>query len=340
MFLRNCWYIAAEAGEVSRQPLGRMLLGEPVVLYRKADGVAVALEDRCCHRRAPLHKGKVIGDTLQCGYHGFVFDEAGSCIKMPGHDRLPLKNVGVRAYPLCERHRFLWIWMGESEKADPALIPDFHTNDDPHWTATGMRLPVAANYLLLVENLIDLSHVAFVHPTTIGTDDTAATLEFDRGMDMVRVIRTAIDVDTPPHNRTQGLGPRSDQSKIITFLPPCHITIDITTTERAAEGVAPRSVHIFLINSITPETEGSSHYFWTSTRDFAVGDAATTEFMHRITLTAFNEDKDILEAQQRCIALDPEAPTINVHSDWGAVQAKRMMSQLIEAEADHATAAQ
>src|SRR3974377_2452185 len=111
-FLKNCWYVAAQADEVGVAPLGRTLLGEPVVLYRKEDGTAVALEDRCCHRRAPLSKGVLIGDALQCGYHGFPFDAAGACIRIPGQDRVPL-GIGVRGYPLVERHAFLWIWMGE-----------------------------------------------------------------------------------------------------------------------------------------------------------------------------------------------------------------------------------
>src|SRR5215469_15818473 len=131
-FLRNCWYVAAQADEVGRAPFGRLLLGEPVVLYRKEDGTAVALEDRCCHRRAPLHKGKLIGDALQCGYHGFTFSADGACIAIPGQPRVP-PGVGVRAHPLVERHRYLWLWPGDPAKADPALIPDFRENDDPAW---------------------------------------------------------------------------------------------------------------------------------------------------------------------------------------------------------------
>src|SRR6201987_1104377 len=131
-FLRNGWDVAASSDEIGRSPLPRLLLGQPVVLYRKEDGTAVALEDRCCHRRAPLSKGKVIGDRLQCGYHGFTFDAAGACVAIPGQDRVP-PNIGVRAYPLVERHGFCWIWMGEAGAADPARIVDFSRNTDPDW---------------------------------------------------------------------------------------------------------------------------------------------------------------------------------------------------------------
>jgi phenylpropionate dioxygenase-like ring-hydroxylating dioxygenase large terminal subunit len=326
MFLRNCWYVAAEAGEVGRRPLGRMILGEPVALYRKEDGTAVALEDRCAHRRAPLHKGRLVGDALQCGYHGFVFAADGACIKVPGHERLPFRDVGVRSYRLQERHGYLWIWMGESAAADPALIPDFHQTVDPGWAATGALLPIAAHYLLLVENLLDLSHVAFVHSGTIGSDDSSAALEFDRGERFVRVVRAAKHIPSPPHMRRMGLGDHTDMTKVITFTPASSIVIDITWQ-------GDTTMHVVIINSITPETAGSSHYFWANARDFDIGNAEMTDYFKREVIKAFNEDKDILEAQQRCIALDPEAPTVNVHADWGGVQARRLMDRLMADEA-------
>ncbi len=338
MFLRNCWYVAAEAGEIGRAPLGRIILGEPVVLYRQEDGTAVALEDRCCHRRAPLHKGRLVGDALQCGYHGFTFDAAGACIKVPGYDRPPVGVGGVRSYPLVERHRFAWIWTGEREKADPGLIPDFHHNDDPAWAAPGAYLPVGANYLLLVENLIDLSHVAFVHSGTIGSDDTRASLDHDRGDGHVRVVRAAKDIPSPPHMQRLGVGGRADMTKAIEFRPPSHITIHITWTERAA--ARPRTLHVMVLNAITPETERTSHYFWVAARDFDVADADVTEFYRREVIKAFNEDKDMLEAQQASIDLAPDAATVNVHGDWGGVQARRMVERLIADETPRAAAAQ
>jgi phenylpropionate dioxygenase-like ring-hydroxylating dioxygenase large terminal subunit len=331
MFLRDAWYVAAEARELGTAPLGRMILGEPVVLYRKQDGTPAALEDRCCHRRAPLHKGEVVGDALQCGYHGFQFAADGSCIKTPGQ-AIPPRGARVRSYPVVQRHGYAWLWMGDASRADPALIPDFRTNDDAAWAATGMRMPVKASYLLLVDNLLDLSHVAFVHKGTIGgSDDTSATLKLDRAEGFVRLTRTALDVETPPHNRKQGFAPRSDQIKVMTFVPPCNIILDITTTERSDREPRKR-MHILLLNSITPETETSSHYFWSSTRDFEVANPQITEFFQRETSRAFAEDIVILEAQQACIDLDPSAPTVDVTGDAGSIHARRLVDRLLAAE--------
>ena len=128
MFLRNIWYCAAESKELGSEPLGRVFLNEPVALYRKADGAPVAFEDRCCHRRAPLSKGKVEGDALRCGYHGFLYDATGACIWTPGQTNVP-PNASVRTYPLCERHGYIWIWMGAPARADvpPAAATPFPT---------------------------------------------------------------------------------------------------------------------------------------------------------------------------------------------------------------------
>ena len=338
MFLKNCWYVAAEAREVSRAPLGRVLLDEPVVLYRREDGMPVALEDRCCHRRTPLHKGKVIGDRLQCGYHGFTFDASGACVAIPGQDRVP-PSVGVRGYPVIERHRYIWIWMGEKDKADPATIPDFYYNDDPNWAAVGANLHVEANYLLLVENLIDLSHVAFVHSSTIGsTEDTNAKLKLERGDDFVRVTRAAPGISCPPSMKTLGFAPVVDQTKIITFAPASNIWIDIPTRDAVpVEGRnEPMQRRVMILNAITPETDTSCHYFWVNARDFDQENKARSEFFLKTVTTAFNEDKDMLEAQQRVISLDPQAPTVNVNADWGGVQATRMMAERIAAESAQA----
>src|SRR5579883_3451241 len=132
MFLRNYWYVAAFPEEIGRTLTARRILGEDVVLFRAEDGRPVALEDRCAHRRLPLSAGRLIGDTMQCGYHGLVYDCAGACIKIPGEARVP-RTARVRRYPVVERHRYLWIWPGDAEAANETLIPDYSRVADPSW---------------------------------------------------------------------------------------------------------------------------------------------------------------------------------------------------------------
>ena len=330
MFLKNCWYVAASSGEVSRKPLGRILLNEPVVLYRREDGVAVALEDRCCHRRAPLSRGEVVGDALQCGYHGFTFDQNGNCIKVPGMP-VPPRNARVKSYPVVERHQWLWIWMGEAAPED-SLIPDFHQNDHHQWVAARGYIPLAANYLLYVDNLLDLSHVGFVHRDVIGSDDADAELVFERRDLQVVGVRQSPEMAPPPLYKKLGLGETVRQKKIMTFTPAAHIAIDITTSEVLAGGGAGREAHIFVLNSITPERDNTCHYFWASARDFDIGDQQMTELVHRETVRAFLQDKEMVEAQQQVIDLNPEAAIVSVRADSGGLLARRVVADWMQRE--------
>jgi phenylpropionate dioxygenase-like ring-hydroxylating dioxygenase large terminal subunit len=334
MFVRNCWYIAAEPREVGERPLGRLILNEPVVLYRQANGSAVALEDRCCHRRAPLSKGSVEGDCLRCGYHGFLYEADGRCVWVPGTARIP-PTARVRAYPLVEKHGWLWIWMGDAASADESLIPDLHYNHSPKWASAQAYLPVKADYFLLVENLLDLSHVAFTHLASIGSaEDTNPELVWERGHDFVRGTRVAHDLSPSKGMVQRGITYSMDVKKVMSFTPPCHVVIDITRTEaRPAPGQAPRiAAHHMIINSMTPETATTCHYFWANARDHDLDNAELTALALRQTAGAFEEDKVIIEAQQRIISLDPAAPTVSVSGDAGGVHARRIVERLLRAE--------
>ena len=174
-----------------------------------------------------------------------------------------------------------------------------------------------------------------------STDDSSAKLDFARGQDFVKVIREPIEVDTVPHNVKQGMGPRSVLEKTITFMPPCNIIIDIRTTEVSAQKNDPMSLGITVLNACTPANESSTHYFWASARDYQQNDKQADAFMHKLTVAAFDEDKNMLEAQQRMIALNPDAAYVSVNADQGSVQMRRLMAERFSDEnAGPAAAAQ
>jgi phenylpropionate dioxygenase-like ring-hydroxylating dioxygenase large terminal subunit len=158
MFLRNSWYVAAWAKDLERTLLSRTILGEPLVFYRKENGDPVALEDRCAHRHAPLHLGRLVGDDLQCGYHGLTFGCDGVCKSIPSQEMIPAK-ARVKSYPVVQRNDWIWVWMGEPVLADKDAIPDFSRVADPAFAATGTTNVVKANFELINDNLMDLSHV-------------------------------------------------------------------------------------------------------------------------------------------------------------------------------------
>src|SRR5579862_1513006 len=233
--LKNQWYAAAFSHELKEAPLGRVFLNQPVVLYRKTDGTPVALEDRCCHRRAPLSAGKIEGDNLRCGYHGFLYDAAGAAIWAPGQDRLP-PGARVRSYPVVESHGWIWIWPGDPARADASAAPSYDKYDDPHWATYDELIPMKSNYFLVVDNLLDLSHLPFLHAATIGSpEDTNPKLSWERGADWVKGVRVARGLSPSPRNLLEGLDFRFDRTQIMLFEPPSQVTIDILSNEYGKE---------------------------------------------------------------------------------------------------------
>ncbi len=151
IYLQNCWYVAAWDHELlDGKKLARTILDKPVVLYRGESGRYIALDDRCCHRAAPLSMGRVEGDCIRCMYHGLLFDENGICIEIPGQDRIA-KTMKVPSYPVEERGHLIWIWMGDPALADPDLIVDFEPLGDPAWRGLPAYLHYNASTLLIVD---------------------------------------------------------------------------------------------------------------------------------------------------------------------------------------------
>ena len=329
--LRNQWYCAALSNEIGNSPLGRILLNEPVVMYRKGDGTAVALEDRCCHRRAPLSRGQVEGDNLRCGYHGLLYEPGGKVIWAPGQEKLP-PGAQVKSYAFVEKHGWAWIWMGDPALADSETVPAFHWYDAKGWASYGECLDVKANYMLLVDNLLDLSHLAFLHIKTIGAaDDTSPELTWERGPTFVRGVRIARNLSPSARQIAQGDTIRTDTTKVMTFRAPANVVIEIDTVEAGKTADDPTNRvnrKIVVLDSMTPETETSCHYFWGSCRNYAIDDEALSELVRRSTRTAFDEDKQMLEAEQRIIDLKPGAPQIDLVGDAGGLQARRIVDRL------------
>jgi phenylpropionate dioxygenase-like ring-hydroxylating dioxygenase large terminal subunit len=337
MFIRNAWYVGAWDHEVGRDMLRRILLDEPVVFFRREDGTPVALEDRCCHRQAPLSMGKLRGDIVECPYHGLQFNETGACVRIPSQDRIPAA-ARVTAYPVVERNHWIWIWMGDPALANPDLIEDFHWIGDPEWGYGGDRFHLEGNYLLLVDNLLDTTHLAFVHPTTLGTDDFASSeVETKRDERRVRVDRWLMDrLPAPFHKRMGGFpdGAHVDRWQLTTFAPPCFVRLDVGSAlagTGARQGDRSQGVNMMSLNALTPETEGTTHYFWAQVYNFKVDQRWMADLVRSQVTKAFREDLAIVREQQRNIDLGPH-PTIDLQQDAGGIAARRIVERLIAEE--------
>ena len=339
MFIKNAWYIAAWAREIEDRPFARTLCGEPVVLFRDRAGRASALEDRCCHRGTPLRFGEVVDHGLQCGYHGLVFDGSGACVEVPGQDRIP-PRARVRSYPLVQKNGFLWIWMGDADRADPAEIVDYPFHDDPaRWPHKAEVYHVKANYMLMVDNLMDLTHLGYVHRKTIGGNPKVhveARMSVTRKADGLHFIRWMLDSQPPPtYVKAAGFTGRVDRWQEFEWVAPSSIlqwsgALDVgkgAQTDRDQGGFQLRIFH-----GLTPETEDSCFYFWSAANGYRQDDPQATEQLFREIDTAFQEDKAIVEGQQQRLAQTGHEGLVDIASDSARVHMRRTVERLLAEE--------
>jgi phenylpropionate dioxygenase-like ring-hydroxylating dioxygenase large terminal subunit len=342
-YLRNAWYVAAWSDDLAEgQLLGRMILKEPVVLFRKADGSVAALDDRCPHRFAPLHMGKVLaGDRVQCPYHGLEFDPSGACVLNPhGNKHIP-PRARVRSYPVTEKHKAIWIWMGD-KPADLSKVPDFGVLDNvPEMHATKRdRLTIRANYELIIDNLLDLSHTSYLHDGILGNSETVESeITVDMEGDDVVVGRHASNAKTP--GLFAILMP-SDPGKVDKFtrmrwMPPSNLRL---VTGVCMPGAVPESgTGYHAIHMLTPESDKTTHYFFTAVRFnvLTADDKLNAQIQEKISTTrrfAFEEqDAPVIEAQQDLIdASSTLVDPVTLAIDVGPVRYKQVLQKLIRAE--------
>lgn len=333
-YLRNCWYVAGWADEIDTGPVARTFLEEPVALYRDDDGTAHAIGGRCPHRFAPLGHGKVVEGQIQCPYHGLRFDGTGACVFNP-HEKGVVPRVSVAVYPLVERHRLLWIWMGDPALADAGLIPDFAWLSDPKWEAVRGATMAKGHYELYTDNILDISHSNFVHEALAANAWTIGKRRFREEGDAVWSEYTQ-----PDDYLSEGInamlgtaGRKQDFWCGVRWNAPATLLLDY----RAGDPGTPREAMTRLpsLHAFTPETPGTTHYVWAVARDFALGDAEVSAGMKGALEYAFqHEDMPVIRDAHRMMAgrdfwsLNPVVLT----GDSGGVRARRVLERLIRAE--------
>ncbi|MGB1238927.1 MAG: Rieske 2Fe-2S domain-containing protein [Pseudomonadales bacterium] len=336
-YLRNAWYVAACSEEVDNQILATKILSERIAIYRKQDGELVALEDACPHRKLPLSMGRRVGDELQCGYHGLQFNCSGACTKAPGSKKIPTK-ARVHSYPIVERYGLIWLWMGDPERADEALIIDIPEWENPQWGINrGDSMALECNYLYITDNLLDPSHVAWVHQTSFGNsaceEEPLKTEMTDSG---VIVSRWMKDVEVAPfYAKFVKFTGNCDRKQHYEVRYPSVAVIKALFTPAGTGGEgAPVHPDVFLMDSynfMTPVDEGSTRYFWFQLRNFAAEDEAVSKAFAEGVRFAFNEDKEILVEVHRGMA-EMQTPNIDLASDVGPLRFRHGLQQRIDAE--------
>ena len=340
-FIRNAWYMAAWADQIGDKPFARTVCGEPIVFYRdRASRSIAALQDRCCHRGAPLSLGEVTDQGLCCGYHGLVFDNCGTCIHAPGQEKISSK-LRVPRYVVEERDEIIWVWIGDAELADRTKILSYpYHGDTAKWPHRTHMYHVKADYRLLIENLMDLTHLAFVHKTTIGGNAKAhveAKMNVERKETGLHFLRWLPNSEPPAtYIKAVGFKGRVDRWMDFEFIAPGNVVqwtgaLDVgrgAEQNREQEG----GFSLRILHSLTPETETSCFYFWSAANGYRQHDPSATDQLYDQIHTAFQEDKIVIEGQQATLnATGGEAGLVDIASDAARVHMRRVLARMAEA---------
>lgn len=336
-FLRNAWYVAALSPQVGRTLLACRLLGEAVVLYRTEDGRPVALEDACPHRKLPLSMGRIKGDAVECGYHGLTFDCNGACIDAATQERIP-PLARVRSYPVRDRYGLLWIWMGEPSRAAQHPIFEIENYDNPAWNITkGDSMLIPCHYLWMVDNLLDPSHVAWVHRGSFagaGTDNTP--MQITANAQGVINSRWMLDQPPPPFYaplvKFKGNADRLQHYEV--RYPALAVNMGIYTPAGKGGATMVQDADTYRMISyhlLTPIDDDSTQYYWLQHRNTDPHDAAITRKVADGAKAAFEEDRAILQAVHRGMK-NKTTPTTGLLLDAAASRFRKGLAELIAAE--------
>lgn len=345
---RDQWYVAAYSSEVgSENLLSRTICGEPIAFWRTRSGQVTAVPDRCVHRRFPLSEppSRLVNDQIVCGYHGFTYGADGKCVAVPGQTRIP-RTARLLPYAVAEQDSLVWVYIGDSAKADSGRIPRATYLDAPGYTTVAGMEPLQARFSLLVDNLLDLSHETYLHGGYIGTPEVAATpvtTTVDEESGVVYVSRHMDDAECPPfYSKSTGLHGRIARWQDIEYTPPClyklHSRVAPVGCVPNPDGSDPDAFHVEVVYAITPETEHSTHDFWAVARDFALDDEQVSAFLAESNRTVVLQDVAALNVLEQVISTEPEGyQELSINIDTGGLAARRILLRMAASHSASAT---
>ncbi len=336
MLILENWYVAIFSKDLGPgQRIGRKLLNQPIVIYRADSGKVYALEDRCSHRAMPLSAGIVEGEIIRCAYHGVEFGDGGECKKIPNQSRIPSK-ANIRSYPIVERDELVWIWMGNPANANPDLIISNPEHVDPSWTWRHYDFHVKTNWQLLVDNIMDLTHVPYIHANTIGGNPEQhfeAQMEIKADSKKVGMHRRMPN-SVPPKTYIEagGFKGRVDRWQDVEFEPGRGMVLRVNAGgcdvgTGAYEGKREHCFTLVNVHCVTPETENTTHYMWSICTN-APPETGAPEILFDQFFDTIKEDEDTLEAQQLRINDDPDRPFIGMAGDGAVNHARNLLEKM------------
>jgi phenylpropionate dioxygenase-like ring-hydroxylating dioxygenase large terminal subunit len=333
----NCWWVAALSEEVGQTPLGRWLLDMPVLLYRADDGQAVVLEGRCPHRGAPLAFGCRKGDAIQCGYHGFTFAATGECINVPSI-KTGVPPIRIRAYTVIERPPLVWVYLGDPAAIDSVPPPlELDWTVDPSFAVVTGRMDIKANYMLLKENVLDLTHFGFVHASTFKITDWVDPPQVEVNGDIVRYRQHFERSPLPPpfaEPLKLPIGTPFNRENYGSFISPALqiAAVDFIAPDR--EDPAAIAGQFRIAHATTPIDATSMHYFYLLARDHGKS-SPEMQKLAQLSSIGFAEDEKMIEGVQQVLSHDPrpqESWEVSIKTDAAGVQARRALARWMQRE--------
>lgn len=340
-FLKNAWYVIAHSQELDADGglVARTICNEPIVMFRTESGDVAAIHDRCPHRFVPLSMGRRVGDSIECGYHGLQFGKDGGCTAAPNDEEAQRQRLCVRAYAAVEKHGNVWMWLGEPAAADPALIPDFSFFDEADVVAARGYSHIKGNYQLIADNLLDLSHIHYLHPgihpgSNFADFTNKLKIEGDTVFSMLWRHHYNLD---PQRQAMWGIASNDVEGQgHARWTAPANLFVDTAFWEHGkdyAQGIRTPNAHL-----LTPETEYSTHYFWGSTRNYMQDNDELTQGTIAMTKNIFEtQDGPMVEAQQRAMGSSDKFLDMNpviLKADAAGLAARRILKRKLREEAE------
>lgn len=336
-FVYEHWYLAGTAEEFDRSPKAKTLLNRSIVFYRTEAGDLTAMQNRCLHRSFPLSEGYLEGDNLVCRYHGIRYTPDGEIARIPCQQQTSSKRL--QRYPIKEVGPLVFIWMGDSE-ADEDAFPDLSFLTDPSYRTVHDFMMLQGNYLLLMENLNDLTHFAYLHKDSFGFDDGFFELPCEvKNVDGTiwsnRIDRTREGAlaAMPPNIKAMAEGKpveRWDGGRAVTpgiFIGSAPLFV-------GEEGDPDRMVfNQQILHFVTPETESTSHYWWSMSMDYEIENDMMYGMLKQHLGHGFDEDKWAVQHMQQLLTSDHvDYDEMVIAGDKAGLLYRRVMLDWVRAE--------
>ena len=347
VLVKNAWYVAGLAHEFPAQRLqGQVIAEKPLVMWRTAEGSVVAFDERCCHKRMPLSQGRLVeGGLLECAYHGLCYDATGQCVRVPSHPDGHIPPAArLRPFPVIEQDGLVWVWSGDPAKAATVRPPRIPQIADPAWeTADTGPMPVPANTLLLIENLLDITHFYPLHDGNIGDVENSripVTLEEGTrdGNAYVGTRRSVRGYRQPPYLEDYLGYDVVDRDHTHFMLSPAVTRVDMRVWPAGRHGDASAERGYVIVHTHTPVDR--SHHIWRLIVNMPAGQrcksdptkSAVERFMETFP-AVIAEDRWALEKQQEMFNYPDDGYfEVFLRPDTALRRARQLLTRLERAE--------